>query len=132
MSGWTKKYQADEPHSYQMHLLNYRADAAPGEQHDGCVVETFARTKPSPILARYFPMTPRGFLLPDSEWIEGEHALQRAKRLVERPMRLDPMASLMPKPSSTRSAPKMMTYRLRSDHPEVREEVLLGPLLDFA
>lgn len=83
MSGWTKKYQADEPHSYQMHLLNYRSDAAPGEQHDGCVVETFARTKPSPILARYFPMTPRGFLLPDSEWIEGEHALQRAKRLVE-------------------------------------------------
>lgn len=80
MSGWTEKYQDNEPHSFQLHLYNYRADAPPGQQHDGCVVEMW-----NPV--RFYPMTAKGtFMLGEKNPLTDEcstHGLFQAMRMVE-------------------------------------------------
>ena len=76
MHGWSTKYKADESHSYQLHLLN-RCQTDGSDRHDGCVVEV-QRT------GRIYPMTPRGYMLPDNSWLEGPDALSVAKQLVEK------------------------------------------------
>lgn len=76
MHGWSTKYKADEPHSFQLHLLN-RCQTDGRDQHDGCVVE-MERT------GRIYPMTSLGYMLPDDSWLEGPDALAVAKQLVEK------------------------------------------------